>query len=49
MGNNGYMSIKLIDILVPEIKHFSILVLDKRIEIEKYNSIEIDFSPRIIF
>ena len=43
------MSIKLIDILVPEIKYFSIIVLDKEIEIEKYNSIEIDFSPRIIF
>ena len=43
------MSIKLIDILVPEIKYFSILVSDEKIGIEKYNSIEIDFSPRIIF
>ena len=43
------MSIKLIDILVPEIKYFSILVSDEKIGIEKYNSIEIDFSPRTIF
>ena len=41
--------IKLLDILVPQIKYFYILINDtEKIEIEKYNSINIDFSPRIV-
>ena len=41
--------IKLLDILVPQIKYFYILINDtEKIGIEKYNSINIDFSPRIV-
>ncbi len=41
--------IKLLDILVPQIKYFFILISDiEKIGIEKYNSINIDFSPRIV-
>ena len=39
----------LLDVLVPQIKYFFILISDiEKVGIEKYNSINIDFSPRIV-